>query len=82
MLQTCFYGKRFSDDVVAQTAVDVEVERSQAPQNRRPMHYRFVVLSISFSVHPLADVRRTVLKLHTLRLATPEKPHCIAIHQP
>src|ERR1700722_11130719 len=25
---------------------------------------RFVLLSIFFSVHPLADVRRTILKLH------------------
>jgi hypothetical protein len=32
---------------------------------------RFVVLSVLFSVHPLADVRRTVLKLHAIRLATP-----------
>src|ERR1700681_4205951 len=30
---------------------------------------RFVVLSISFSVDPLPDVRRTVLKLHAIRLA-------------
>ena len=32
---------------------------------------RFVVLSVLFSVHPLADVRRTVLKPHAIRLATP-----------
>ena len=41
-----------------------------------------VVLSVLFSVHPLADVRRTVLKLHAIRLATPQKPHCAAIRQP
>src|SRR5580700_6232985 len=29
------------------------------------------VPSIFFSVHPLADVRRTVLKLHPVPLATP-----------
>jgi hypothetical protein len=43
---------------------------------------RFVLLSIFFSVHPLADVRRTVLKLHSIRLATPKKPHGVAIRQP
>jgi hypothetical protein len=32
---------------------------------------RFVVLSVFFSVHPLADVRRTVLKLDAVRLAIP-----------
>ena len=32
---------------------------------------RFVVLSIFFSVHPFADVGRTVLKLHPVHLATP-----------
>ncbi len=34
-------------------------------------HCRFVVLSVLFSVHPLADVCRTVLKPHAIRLATP-----------
>jgi hypothetical protein len=33
--------------------------------------YRFVLFSIFFSVHPLADIRRTVFKLHPLPLATP-----------
>jgi hypothetical protein len=32
---------------------------------------RFAVISIFFSVHPLADVCRTVLKLHPVPLATP-----------
>ena len=43
---------------------------------------RFVVLSVLLSVHPLADVGRTVLKPHALRLATPEKPNGVAIRQP
>jgi hypothetical protein len=40
-----------------------------------------VVLSIFFSVHPLADVRRTVLQLHAIRLTTFQKPHCVAVRQ-
>jgi hypothetical protein len=32
---------------------------------------RFMVLSIFFSVHPFADIRGTVFKLHAVRLASP-----------
>src|ERR1700733_4097918 len=40
--------------------------------NLGPLQQRwFVVLSILFSVHPLADVCRTVLQLHPAPLATP-----------
>src|ERR1700728_4775910 len=35
------------------------------------LRYCRLVLSILFSIHPLADVRRTVLKRHALCLATP-----------
>jgi hypothetical protein len=38
--------------------------------------------SIFFLFHPISDVRRTILKLHAIRLATPQKLHCVAIRQP
>ena len=34
-----------------------------------------------FSVDPIADVCRTVLELYTIRFATLQAPHCVAIRQ-
>jgi hypothetical protein len=36
-----------------------------------PQQCHDVVPSIFFSVHPLADVRRTILQIHAIRLAIP-----------
>jgi hypothetical protein len=41
-----------------------------SPRRRVLQQCQFVVLSVLFSVHPLADVSRTILKLHAIRLAT------------
>jgi hypothetical protein len=59
----CVKGK-ITDDLFA-VAIEIPLYYLMLAQTRpKPKQRRSGVLSIFFSIHPLADVRRTVLKLH------------------